>query len=60
MSDHPDHRHVKIPKLAHPEGVMNGLPVTRKGVLVGVITETDIFKSFLELLGANWLKPYQK
>lgn len=32
---------------------MDGLPVTRKGVLVGVITETDIFKSFLELLGAK-------
>ena len=32
---------------------MDGLPVTRNGVLVGVITETDIFKSFLELLGAK-------
>lgn len=32
---------------------MDGLPVTRKGELVGVITETDIFKSFLELLGAK-------
>lgn len=32
---------------------MDGLPVTQKGVLVGVITETDIFKSFLELLGAK-------
>jgi acetoin utilization protein AcuB len=32
---------------------IDGLPVTRKGVLVGVITETDIFKSFLELLGAK-------
>jgi acetoin utilization protein AcuB len=32
---------------------MDGLPVTHKGVLAGVITETDIFKSFLELLGAK-------
>jgi len=29
------------------------LPVVRKGKLVGIITETDLFKIFLELLGAR-------
>ena len=29
------------------------LPVTRDGELVGIITETDIFKAFVETLGAG-------
>jgi acetoin utilization protein AcuB len=29
---------------------IGGLPVERKGELVGIITETDLFKIFLELL----------
>jgi len=29
------------------------LPVTREGMVVGIITESDIFKIFLELLGAR-------
>jgi acetoin utilization protein AcuB len=32
---------------------IGGLPVTKDGQLVGIITETDIFKVFLELLGAR-------
>jgi len=32
---------------------IGGLPVLRDGTLVGIITETDIFKVFLELLGAR-------
>jgi len=32
---------------------IGGLPVTREGKIVGVITETDIFKLFLELMGAR-------
>jgi acetoin utilization protein AcuB len=32
---------------------IGGLPVERKGELVGIITETDLFKIFLELLGAR-------
>jgi acetoin utilization protein AcuB len=32
---------------------IGALPVLRGGKLVGIITETDIFKSFLELLGAR-------
>jgi len=32
---------------------IGGLPVVRDGVLVGIITETDLFKVFLELLGAR-------
>ncbi|MBV6392889.1 MAG: hypothetical protein DCC59_08550 [Chloroflexi bacterium] len=30
-----------------------GLPVMRSGKLVGIITETDLFKAFLELMGAR-------
>ena len=30
-----------------------GLPVLRKGKVVGIITETDLFKIFLEMLGAR-------
>ncbi len=30
-----------------------GLPVVRKGVLVGIITETDIFRALLEMLGGR-------
>ena len=32
---------------------LGGLPVMENGKLVGIITETDIFKVFLELLGAR-------
>jgi len=32
---------------------IGGLPVERKGDLMGIITETDLFKIFLELLGAR-------
>jgi acetoin utilization protein AcuB len=32
---------------------IGGLPVVEAGRLVGIITETDIFKVFLELLGAR-------
>jgi acetoin utilization protein AcuB len=32
---------------------IGGLPVVENGNLVGIITETDIFKVFLELLGAR-------
>ncbi|MBC7250241.1 MAG: CBS domain-containing protein [Anaerolineae bacterium] len=32
---------------------IGGLPVVRDGILVGIITETDLFKIFLELLGAR-------
>jgi acetoin utilization protein AcuB len=32
---------------------IGGLPVMRDGVVVGIITESDIFKVFLELLGAR-------
>lgn len=32
---------------------IGGLPVLRNGDLVGIITETDLFRIFLELLGAR-------
>lgn len=32
---------------------IGSLPVTRSGKLVGIITETDLFKVFLELFGAR-------
>ncbi|HHS98287.1 MAG TPA: CBS domain-containing protein [Chloroflexi bacterium] len=32
---------------------IGGLPVMREGKLVGIITETDIFKTFLEMLGGR-------
>jgi acetoin utilization protein AcuB len=32
---------------------IGGLPVVRDGALVGIITETDLFKLFVELLGAR-------
>ena len=32
---------------------IGGLPVLNQGKLVGIITETDLFKIFLELLGAR-------
>jgi acetoin utilization protein AcuB len=32
---------------------VGGLPVMRDGELVGLITETDIFKTFMEMLGAR-------
>jgi acetoin utilization protein AcuB len=35
------------------DGQISGLPVVRNGEVVGVITETDIFKVFLEIFGAR-------
>lgn len=32
---------------------IGGIPVTRDGKVVGLITETDLFKIFLELMGAR-------
>lgn len=32
---------------------IGGLPVTRSGKIVGMITETDLFKIFFELMGAR-------
>lgn len=32
---------------------IGGLPVMREGKVVGIITETDLFKVFLELMGAR-------
>ncbi|MBS3784120.1 MAG: CBS domain-containing protein [Anaerolineae bacterium] len=32
---------------------IGGLPVTRNGKVVGMITETDLFKTFLEMLGGR-------
>jgi acetoin utilization protein AcuB len=32
---------------------IGGLPVVKNSAVVGIITETDIFKTFLELLGAR-------
>jgi acetoin utilization protein AcuB len=32
---------------------VGGLPVMREGKVVGIITETDIFKTFMEMLGAR-------
>ncbi|MBN2875689.1 MAG: CBS domain-containing protein, partial [Spirochaetales bacterium] len=32
---------------------IGGLPVVRDGALVGIITETDVFRSLLELLGGR-------
>ena len=32
---------------------VGGLPVTREGKVVGIITETDLFKVMLEMLGAR-------
>ncbi|MCK5429255.1 MAG: CBS domain-containing protein, partial [Anaerolineales bacterium] len=34
---------------------IGGLPVMRDGDVVGIITETDLFKIFLELMGAREL-----
>lgn len=35
------------------ERKIGGLPVVRDGILLGIITESDIFRIFAELLGAN-------
>lgn len=35
------------------DNAVHGLPVMKAGKLVGIITETDIFKVFLEMLGAR-------
>lgn len=35
------------------ENKIGGLPVVQQGKLVGMITETDIFTAFLEMLGVN-------
>jgi acetoin utilization protein AcuB len=32
---------------------IGGLPVMRDGKLVGIVTETDIFKTFMEMMGAR-------
>ena len=32
---------------------IGGLPVVRKGEVVGIITETDLFKVFLEMMGGR-------
>jgi acetoin utilization protein AcuB len=32
---------------------VGGLPVLREGEVVGIITETDVFKTFIELMGAR-------
>jgi acetoin utilization protein AcuB len=32
---------------------LGGLPVMREGEMIGIITETDIFKAFMEMLGAR-------
>ena len=32
---------------------IGGLPVVRDGRLIGIITETDIFKTFMEMMGAR-------
>lgn len=34
---------------------IGGLPVMREGNIVGIITETDLFKIFLELMGARYM-----
>jgi acetoin utilization protein AcuB len=35
------------------ESKIGGLPVMREGNLTGIVTETDLFKVFLELFGAH-------
>jgi len=35
------------------ENKLGGLPVMREGNLAGIVTETDLFKVFLELFGAH-------
>lgn len=35
------------------ENKLGGLPVLREGKLAGIVTETDLFKVFLELFGAH-------
>jgi acetoin utilization protein AcuB len=32
---------------------ISGLPVVEKGTLVGIVTETDIFAAFIDILGVN-------
>ncbi|MCA9970326.1 MAG: CBS domain-containing protein [Anaerolineales bacterium] len=39
--------------LAMAENKIGGMPVMRGGQVVGLITETDLFKIFLELMGAQ-------
>lgn len=36
------------------DGKFSGLPVTSNGKMVGLITETDLFKVFLEMFGARY------
>jgi acetoin utilization protein AcuB len=36
------------------DNVIGGMPVLREGEVVGMITETDLFKLFLEMLGARY------
>ncbi|MCA2000473.1 MAG: CBS and ACT domain-containing protein [Chloroflexi bacterium] len=35
------------------EAKIGGMPVTRDGKVIGMITETDLFKVFMELMGAR-------
>jgi acetoin utilization protein AcuB len=35
------------------DNVVGGLPVVKDGALVGIITETDIFKAMMEMMGAR-------
>lgn len=35
------------------ESKIGGMPVTRDGKVIGMITETDLFKVFMELMGAR-------
>lgn len=35
------------------DGKIGGMPVTKDGKIVGMITETDLFKVFMELMGAR-------
>jgi acetoin utilization protein AcuB len=35
------------------EAKIGGMPVTRAGKIVGMITETDLFKVFMELMGTH-------
>lgn len=35
------------------ENKVSGLPVVREGKVIGMVTETDLFKAFMEFLGAR-------
>ena len=44
---------VEIAARIMADNKLGGVPVTRDGEVVGVITETDLFRIFLEILGAR-------